>query len=165
MRDGTSFSHGLIDFIVLSGNGSKIWLFPIVGLCYAAIYYNVFRVLIKAMDLKTPGREDTAEDEEIRLYTKQDYNEKIKNGTAAPTLSEGIIAALGGRENIVEVDNCISRLRIILVNAELMAADAHWKNNLKAMGVVRIGKNAVQIVYGPDVCSIAVDVREQLGIS
>ncbi|WP_318385458.1 glucose PTS transporter subunit EIIB, partial [Enterobacter sp.] len=138
-----------------------LWLFPL----FFIISYALFRTLIVRCNIKTPGREDTAEDEEIRLYTKQDYNEKIKNGTAAPTLSEGIIAALGGRENIVEVDNCISRLRIILVNAELMAADAHWKNNLKAMGVVRIGKNAVQIVYGPDVCSIAVDVREQLGIS
>ena len=61
MRDGTSFSHGLIDFIVLSGNSSKLWLFPIVGICYAIVYYVIFRVLIKAPDLKTPGREDTTE--------------------------------------------------------------------------------------------------------
>lgn len=53
MRDGTSFSHGLIDFIVLSGNSSKLWLFPIVGICYAIVYYVVFRVLIKALNLKT----------------------------------------------------------------------------------------------------------------
>lgn len=41
MRDGTSFSHGLIDFIVLSGNSSKLWLFPIVGICYAIVYYVI----------------------------------------------------------------------------------------------------------------------------
>ncbi|SUG55220.1 PTS system glucose-specific transporter subunits IIBC [Salmonella enterica subsp. diarizonae] len=62
MRDGTSFSHGLIDFIVLSGNSSKLWLFPIVGAGYAIVYYTVFRVLIKALDLKTPGREDSTDD-------------------------------------------------------------------------------------------------------
>lgn len=62
MRDGTSFSHGLIDFIVLSGNSSKLWLFPIVGAGYAIAYYTIFRVLIKALDLKTPGREDATED-------------------------------------------------------------------------------------------------------
>lgn len=62
----------------------------------------------------------------------------------------------------MEVDNCISRLRIVLVNADLMADDRHWKENLAAMGIIRVGKNGVQIVYGPDVCSIAVDVREQL---
>ncbi|MFP1483334.1 PTS transporter subunit EIIC [Escherichia coli] len=56
MRDnGTSFSHGLIDFIVLSGNSSKLWLFPIVGIGYAIVYYTIFRVLIKALDLKMPG--------------------------------------------------------------------------------------------------------------
>ncbi|MEA7604705.1 hypothetical protein ONJ17_25365, partial [Salmonella enterica subsp. enterica serovar Agona] len=42
-------SHGLIDFIVLSGNSSKLWLFPIVGAGYAIVYYTVFRVLIKAL--------------------------------------------------------------------------------------------------------------------
>ncbi|OZT37355.1 PTS glucose transporter subunit IIBC, partial [Salmonella enterica subsp. enterica serovar Heidelberg] len=47
-RDGTSFSHGLIDFIVLSGNRSKLGLFPIVGAGYAIVYYTVFRVLSKA---------------------------------------------------------------------------------------------------------------------
>ncbi len=55
MRDGTSFSHGLIDFIVLSGNSSKLWLFPIVGIGYAIVYYTIFRVLIKALDLKNAG--------------------------------------------------------------------------------------------------------------
>ena len=53
MRDGTSFSHGLIDFIVLSGNSSKIWLFPIVGIVYGLVYYTIFRVLIAKLDLKT----------------------------------------------------------------------------------------------------------------
>ena len=54
-------THGLIDFLVLSvlGNkGSNLMLFPVVGLIYAAIYYSVFRVVIKAMNLKTPGREE-----------------------------------------------------------------------------------------------------------
>ena len=138
-----------------------LWLFPL----YFIASYVIFRTLIARFNIKTPGREDVSDDEEIRLYTKQDYHEKINKEAATETLAEGIIAALGGRENIVEVDNYISRLRIILVNAELMAPDAHWKKNLNAMGIVRIGKNGVQIVYGPDVCSIAVDVREKLEIS
>nr|WP_318383509.1 PTS transporter subunit EIIC [uncultured Enterobacter sp.] len=138
-----------------------LWLFPL----FFIVSYCLFRTLIVRFNIKTPGREEVSEEDEIRLYTKQDYNEKVKGDTEGETLSDGIIAALGGRENIVEVDNCISRLRIILVDADLMAADAHWKKHLKAMGIVRIGKNGVQIVYGPDVCSIAVDVREQLGMS
>ncbi len=55
MRDGTSFSHGLIDFIVLSGNSSKLYLFPIIGILYAITYYSIFRFLIVKLNLKTPG--------------------------------------------------------------------------------------------------------------
>lgn len=85
MRDGTSFSHGLIDFIVLSGNSSKLWLFPIVGACYAVVYYTIFRVLIKALDLKTRGREDATEDSKAGVTSEM-----------APAL----VAAFGGKENI-----------------------------------------------------------------
>ena len=97
MRDGTSFSHGLIDFIVLSGNGSKLWLFPVVGLCYAAVYYIVFRVLIKALDLKTPGREDASEE---------------SKAGATSEMAPALVAAFGGKENITNLDACITRLRV-----------------------------------------------------
>lgn len=149
----------------------NIWPFLYLFPAFFVASYALFRVLITRFNIQTPGREDVGSDDEIRLYTKQDYSEKvnkkstggeIKKASTEGSLAEGIISALGGRENIVEVDNCISRLRIVLVNAELMAPDRHWKENLEAMGIVRIGKNGVQIVYGPNVCSIAVDVRELL---
>ncbi len=92
MRDGTSFSHGLIDFIVLSGNSSKLWLFPIVGICYAIVYYVIFRVLIKAPDLKTPGREDTTEE---------------SKAGATSEMAPALVAAFGGKENITNLDACI----------------------------------------------------------
>ncbi len=97
MRDGTSFSHGLIDFIVLSGNSSKLWLFPIVGICYAIVYYVIFRVLIKALDLKTPGREDTTEE---------------SKAGATSEMAPALVAAFGGKENITNLDACITRLRV-----------------------------------------------------
>lgn len=97
MRDGTSFSHGLIDFIVLSGNSSKLWLFPIVGAGYAVVYYTVFRVLIKALDLKTPGREDATED---------------SKAGATSEMAPALVAAFGGKENITNTDACITRLRV-----------------------------------------------------
>lgn len=146
-----------------------LYLFPI----FFIVAYVVFRFCIQYCNIKTPGREEVEDDSDIKLYTKQDYNEKnavasTQPGTPTPGtaggLAENIIIALGGRENIVEVDNCISRLRVILHNAELIADDRHWKNELNAMGVVRVGKNAVQIVYGPDVCRIAVEVREVLEV-
>ncbi|WP_332114980.1 PTS transporter subunit EIIB, partial [Escherichia coli] len=97
MRVGTSFSHGLIDFIVLSGNSSKLWLFPIVGIGYAIVYYTIFRVLIKALYLKTPGREDATED---------------AKATGTIEKAPALVAAIGGKENITNLDACITRQRV-----------------------------------------------------
>lgn len=145
-----------------------LYLFPI----FFIVSYLIFRLCIQYFNIRTPGRDEAEDDGDIKLYSKKDYNEKSAQG-AASQLDKGhaspgnglageIIAALGGQENIVEVDNCISRLRVILHNVELIADDRHWKNELNAMGVVRVGKNGVQVVYGPDVCRIAVEVRELL---
>ncbi|MDE5285156.1 MAG: PTS glucose transporter subunit IIBC, partial [Buchnera aphidicola] len=57
MRAGTSFSHGFIDFIILSGNSHNIFLFPLIGIIYGLIYYIIFYLLIVNLNLKTPGRE------------------------------------------------------------------------------------------------------------
>lgn len=85
MRDGTSFSHGLIDFIVLSGNSSKLYLFPIIGILYAITYYSIFRFLIVKLNLKTPGRE------------VEDKNAKQADKSA---MGQSLVAAFGGKDNI-----------------------------------------------------------------
>ncbi|PJC84899.1 PTS glucose transporter subunit IIBC, partial [Vibrio sp. HA2012] len=61
IKHGTTFSHGLFDFTLLFGQSTNGWMLPVVGLCYAALYFFVFTALIKALDLKTPGREDESE--------------------------------------------------------------------------------------------------------
>lgn len=122
----------------------------------------------------TPGREEDVAEDDIRLYTKDDYSAKkegieqqkevkLSKNDQGILLAEGIIEALGGKANILDVDNCISRLRIVLEDASKMAPDVLFKSKLQAAGVVHMG-NAVQIVYGPAVASIAVDVRDVLGI-
>src|SRR5699024_6985612 len=85
MRDGTSFSHGLIDFIVFSGNSSKLYLFPIIGILYAITYYSIFRFLIVKLNLKTPGRE------------VEDKNAKQADKSA---MGQSLVAAFGGKDNI-----------------------------------------------------------------
>lgn len=89
MRDGTSFSHGLIDFIVLSGNSSKLYLFPIIGILYAITYYSIFRFLIVKLNLKTPGRE------------VEDKNAKQADKSA---MGQSLVAAFGGKDNISSLD-------------------------------------------------------------
>lgn len=144
MRDGTSFSHGLIDFVVLSGNGSKLWLFPLVGLVYAVVYYTIFRVLIQLRDYKTPGREDDSQESQSAVQ-----------GTMAPAL----VAAFGGRENITNLDACITRLRVSVVDGN--GVDKAALMALGASGVLMAG-NGVQAIFGTRSDNLKSDMDDYL---
>ena len=144
MRDGTSFSHGLIDFIVLSGNSSKLWLFPIVGIGYAIVYYTIFRVLIKALDLKTPGREDATED---------------AKATGTSEMAPALVAAFGGKENITNLDACITRLRVSV--ADVSKVDQAGLKKLGAAGVVVAG-SGVQAIFGTKSDNLKTEMDEYI---
>ncbi|VED13529.1 PTS system glucose-specific EIIBC component [Escherichia coli] len=144
MRDGTSFSHGLIDFIVLSGNSSKLWLFPIVGIGYAIVYYTIFRVLIKALDLKTPGREDATDD---------------AKATGTSEMAPALVAAFGGKENITNLDACITRLRVSV--ADVSKVDQAGLKKLGAAGVVVAG-SGVQAIFGTKSDNLKTEMDEYI---
>ncbi len=144
MCDGTSFSHGLIDFIVLSGNSSKLWLFPIVGIGYAIVYYTIFRVLIKALDLKTPGREDATED---------------AKATGTSEMAPALVAAFGGKENITNLDACITRLRVSV--ADVSKVDQAGLKKLGAAGVVVAG-SGVQAIFGTKSDNLKTEMDEYI---
>ncbi|MBT2449328.1 PTS transporter subunit EIIC [Streptomyces sp. ISL-43] len=63
-KDGFSFSAGLIDYVINWGLATKPWLIIPIGLCFAVVYYGIFRFAITKWDIKTPGRES---DEEIAV--------------------------------------------------------------------------------------------------
>lgn len=107
---GMTFSGGAIDltlFGILQGNEMTNWIWiVIVGLAYAVIYYFVFYFMIKKFNFKTPGRE--ADDEETKLYTRQDLNERKqgkdkKSSNGFDRVSALILKGLGGKENISDV--------------------------------------------------------------
>ena len=131
MVHGTSFSHGLIDFLVLSANAQKIVYFIVIGLIYAVVYYTLFRVVIKALNLKTPGREDEEQVESVALNSEE--------------MSSALVAAFGGKENIDNLDACITRLRISVNDIALV--DQPGLKKLGAAGVVVSG-NGVQAIFG-----------------
>ena len=62
VHDGFSFSAGLIDYVINWSLATKPWLIIPIGLVFAVVYYTLFRVVITKFDLKTPGREDDAEE-------------------------------------------------------------------------------------------------------
>ena len=156
---GMTFSGGLIDlslFGILQGNAKTNWFWVvIIGVIYFIVYYLVFTLLIKKMNLKTPGRED--ENEETKLYTRSDVN--AKNSGNSDSLSALITEGLGGVDNISDVDCCATRLRIT-VNDENKVNEAILKSTNPA-GIVRKGQG-VQIIYGPKVTVIKSNLEDYL---
>lgn len=133
IKHGMTFSHGFIDYTLLYPLSSNGWMLILFGLGYAALYYVVFRVLITAMNLKTPGREDALE-----------VSEAVANG-GEDAMSAALVKAFGGADNITNLDACITRLRIS-VNDMTKVSDEELKK-LGARGVVRVG-NSAQAIFG-----------------
>ncbi|MDE6150143.1 MAG: glucose PTS transporter subunit IIA [Ruminococcus sp.] len=151
---GMTFSGGVIDltlFGILQGNEKTNWIWiVVVGLFYAVIYYFIFYFMITKLNLKTPGRE--ADNEETKLYTRQDVNARKGSGSALDSsfdrVSALILRGLGGKENISDVDCCATRLRITVENSD-MVNDSMLKES-GASGVIHKG-NGIQVIYGPQV--------------
>ena len=146
IRHGTTFSHGLIDFLVLFPRSSNaIWLL-VIGPLWALMYYAVFAALIRMLDLKTPGREE----EEAEAAT---------GDASADQFSMELVLAFGGKSNIKELDACITRLRVE-VN-DISKADQGKLKALGAAGVVVVGNN-MQAIFGPRAEGLKTDMEEYL---
>ena len=76
-------------------------------------------------------------------------------------LALNIIAGLGGKDNILEIGNCITRLRVTVKDPTKMVSDEVWKKQLKALGVIRKG-DAIQVVYGTQVTNVMTDINAVL---
>lgn len=132
IHHGFSYSAGAIDYLVnlhLSKNG--LLLLPI-GLVYGVVYYVLFRWAIRRFRIPTPGREEGSQLEEW--------------AGDIPYRSPLILQALGGKENIKNIEACITRLRLTLNNDRLM--DTAALKHLGAAGVIRLGGGNVQVVFG-----------------
>lgn len=169
--------NGFIDFLLYNlplGVTKTRWpIYILVGIAYFAIYYVVFRVLIVKLNLHTLGRE--ADGMEMKLHSKAEYKAKVaaENTASIPakasdkandTVVDGavVVEALGGKDNILKVTNCYTRLRTELANPDLVDEDK-LKNQTGATAIVRKGKN-VQVVYGLKVNAVRKAVDEELGV-
>ncbi|WP_461536589.1 PTS glucose transporter subunit IIBC [Spongorhabdus nitratireducens] len=145
IKMGASFSHGLIDYTLFAGIGTKsFWLIPL-GLVYAAIYYSVFRFAISKFNLKTPGREDKVE--------------SSNTATASSGLASDLIIAFGGAANINNLDACITRLRVTVNDPAKVDQDKI--KSLGASGVLVMGQN-MQAIFGPKSDNIKTEMQEVL---
>jgi len=158
---GMTFSGGLIDltlFGILQGNEKTNWIMiPLVGVLYFIVYFLLFRFLIRKRNYATPGRESG--NDEVKLYTRADYQQKKSGARPSDETSRRILDGLGGKENIVSIDCCATRLRVSVKNSELVS-EALLKES-GASGVIRKG-GGVQVVYGPQVSVIKSELEEYI---
>ena len=111
-----------------------------------------FRFLITKFNLKTPGREENIED--VRLHSKKEYLESKKE-TSEENVNELIIEGLGGLKNIVDVNNCATRLRVSLKDGNQI--DKSILTASGATGTFAKGNN-IQVIYGPRVVNIKAEL-------
>ena len=146
VRLGFGFSAGLFDYVLNFSRATRpLWLLP-VGALYFALYYGLFRLVIVRLDLKTPGRD------------------ALESTAAAPPppaeRARAWIGALGGAANLVSVDACTTRLRLLVANQA--AVDEGALKRLGVRGLVRPSANALQVVVGAVADQIAGEIRSAL---
>src|SRR3954447_21554796 len=147
IKHGFTFSHGFIDYVVLFPKShNALWLF-VLGPIWAALYYAVFTVAIRAFNLATPGRE--VEDE---------------GATSARSASSGrfalqLVRAFGGRSNIASLDACITRLRVKL--HDVSKANPDKLKALGAAGVVVVG-DGLQAIFGTRSENLKTEMQDYL---
>jgi N-acetylglucosamine PTS system EIICBA or EIICB component len=151
IHHGFTFSAGAIDYILNFGIAQKPIMLLVLGIIYGVIYFVIFYFLIKKLDLKTPGREDEVEGE----FTESDAT---TSGTKYENLAVKYMEALGGKENLSQIDNCVTRLRL-KVN-DMSKVNENELKRLGAKGVIRLNQTDLQVVVGTDVEFVANEMRK-----
>jgi PTS system N-acetylglucosamine-specific IIC component len=171
---GFSFSAGLIDLLLYgtAPAAKNVPLLIVMGLVFFVVYYLLFRFVITKWNMRTPGREPEEEfeaEQRANLSEGADAPTAVEAGAAGTAVktapaaldskAEQLIAAFGGRENLVNVDACITRLRM-----EVADAGKVDKDRLKALGaagVIEVGSN-VQAVFGTQAEALKNDILDVL---
>lgn len=146
---GFTFSAGFLDYALNFTKATRPLLLIPVGAGYFALYYGVFRVAIARFDIATPGREPAAD---------------VPDAAEAEPLGErgaAFLAALGGRDNLVEIGACTTRLRLVV--ADQARVDEARLRLLGAKGFVRPSPTGLQVVLGPVADMVADEIKRAGG--
>ena len=151
-RAGFSFSAGLTDLVFSASlpAAAKTLLIIPLGIAAFIVFYLVFRIMITALNLKTPGREDDDEavDESKVELANNDFT----------AIAQVILEGLCGPANVTSVDNCITRLRLEVKDPLLV--DEKKIKSAGVAGVIRPSKTAVQVVVGTKVQFVADEFKK-----
>ncbi|MBL3649814.1 MULTISPECIES: glucose-specific PTS transporter subunit IIBC [unclassified Bacillus (in: firmicutes)] len=145
VRHGYTFSGGGIDYVLNYGLSTNGWVVIPVGIVFAFIYYYLFRFAILKWNLKTPGREtDEADQNEAKAPVAKDQ------------LAFHVLQALGGQQNIANLDACITRLRVTVHQPNQVSKDE--LKRLGAVGVLEVNNN-FQAIFGTKSDALKDDIK------
>ncbi|MGJ5718861.1 alpha-glucoside-specific PTS transporter subunit IIBC, partial [Staphylococcus equorum] len=170
------FGGGLIDFVATNWIplGSNYWqlyvLQVIIGLIFMGIYFVLFRYLILKFDIPLPGREK--KEGNIKLYSKNDYkeskrdskskrNKNIQKGNEFEDKAQYYLQGLGGKENIKDVTNCATRLRLTVNDENKVSDNDYFTQDRMAHGLVKSGKS-IQVIVGLSVPQVREEFESML---
>ena len=149
IRHSGTFSHGLIDFLLLYPESKHALWFLVLGPIWAALYYGIFSFVIRKFNLKTPGRED---DLDSAADGSQEHADKGEMAAA-------LIAAFGGAPNILNLDACVTRLRVVVADKSLVSSQK--LKELGASGVMTVA-DGIQAVFGTASENLKTDMEKFL---
>ena len=154
-RAGFSFSAGATDLLFSASlpAAQKTWMIIPLGAAAFVVFYLVFRFMIKKFNLPTPG--DTEPVADVATATAGS-NCDVVSGVNIPMIIEG----LGGKDNILTLDNCATRLRVEL--KDISVVDEKTLKQAGAKGMMKAGKTGVQVIIGLKVQGVADATREYL---
>lgn len=155
-------AFGFIEFltrtpmVVNAGIIKDLISFIVIAVAFLFISYFMFNFIIKKFDIATPGRGGN----DVDIVEKETESKEAKS-SAKDEVACTAIELLGGKENIVEVDACMTRLRVTVKELSMVAGEKEWKEN-KALGLV-IKDKGVQAIYGPKADIIKSNIIDILG--
>lgn len=174
---GFGFSAGFIDYAINFSKSTRPLLLLPVGAAYFAVYYCLFSLCIQKFNLATPGREPTVAEtgadspadmaqtglprESPPAERAEERNEAaVFEAFAGDEKSKQMVLALGGPSNLISVDACATRLRLVVADGRRVDEDR--LKQLGALGVIRPDDVSVQVVLGPAADTVSTAIRSLL---
>lgn len=141
---------GIIDWLVfgvLQGAQTKWYLYLIAGPVFFAMYYFTYKFIITKFNVMTVGRrvsDFTEEEEDLPGAVSISQDDRV--------IAKQIIEGLGGLDNITDIDNCITRLRVEVLDSSKIQEDLIKKSSPN--GIIRPDQNTIHVVYGGKITKI-----------
>ena len=155
-RLGFAFGFNIIDLTLNWNMGNNVIYIIPVGIAFFFLYYFTFKTIILKKDIKTPGRSEAIsediDEKELKL-SHSNYSYMAKK----------LLQNVGGVENIVNAENCVTRMRLEIKDISLINEDNIKKTGVK--GVVKVNKNNIQIIVGTEVVHVMKAFNELLSES